>query len=256
MFKFGKSRSKPDRLLVYSSSRKSQKLELAHGALTDVLDAVFAAHPQTAQSLWTVSELLTTNLLKDVVFTDLEGIKNIYLRPVPHGDYALEIQVDITTGNASEFADAAYQSLLGPRPDIELKIEQQPEADLPPEPISVVEDDVPQAEVDVEAEVVSSVQPAREETPGRRWQQSDEDIFGLAGEFHPDDEAGHGLEIRTQDLPWLNPGDAIISPRRGPCRIKKVDDEHRQVLVRDESKSMLMIVFDELLAEFEFDDDA
>jgi len=256
MFKFGKSRSKPDRLLVYSSSRKSQKLELAHGTLNDVLDAVFAAHPQTAQRLWTVSKLLTTNLLKDVVFADLEGIKNIYLRPAPHGDYALEIQVDITTGNASEFADVAYQSLLGSRQEIEPKIEQQPEADLPPEPVSVVEDDVPQAEVDVEAEVASPVQPAREETPGRRWQQSDEDIFGLAGEFHPDDEAGHGLEIRTQDLPWLNPGDAIISPRRGPCRIKKVDDEHRQVLVRDESKNMLMIVFDELLAEFEFDDDA
>ena len=255
MFKFGKSRSKPDRLLVYSSSRKSQKLELAHGALNDVLDAVFAAHPQTAQSLWTVSKLLTTNLLKDVVFTDLVGIKNMYLRPAPHGDYALEIQVDITTGNASEFADAAYQSLLGTRPEIKPKIEQQPEADLPQEPVSVVEDDVPQAEVDVEAEVASPAQPAREETPGRRWQQSDEDIFGLAGELHPDDEAGHGLEIRAQDLPWLNPGDAIISPRRGPCRIKKVDDEHSQVLVRDESKNMLMIVFDELLAEFEFDDD-
>lgn len=242
MFKFGKNPSKPDRLLVYSSSRKSQKLELPHGTLSDVLDAVFAAHPQSAQSLWTISSLLTTNLLKDVVFTDLEGIKNLYLRPVPHGDYALEIQVDITAGKVGEFADAAYQSLLGAQQ------ETKPKA----EPISTVEEDVPQAEVEVELSTPS----ARTETPGRRWQQSDDDIFGLAGEFHPDDEVGHGLEIRTQDLPWLNPGDSIISPRRGPCRIKKVDDEQRQVLVRDESKNMLMIVFDELLAEFEFDDDA
>ena len=250
MFKFGKNPSKPDRLLVYSSSRKSQKLELPHGTLSDVLDAVFAAHPQSAQSLWTISSLLTTNLLKDVVFTDLEGIKNLYLRPVPHGDYALEIQVDITAGKVGEFADAAYQSLLGSRP------ETKPKA----EPISTVEEDVPQAEVEVnieaEVEVELSTPSARAETPGRRWQQSDDDIFGLAGEFHPDDEVGHGLEIRSQDLPWLNPGDSIISPRRGPCRIKKVDDEQRQVLVRDESKNMLMIVFDELLAEFEFDDDA
>ena len=250
MFKFGKNPSKPDRLLVYSSSRKSQKLELPHGTLSDVLDAVFAAHPQSAQSLWTISSLLTTNLLKDVVFTDLEGIKNLYLRPVPHGDYALEIQVDITAGKVGEFADAAYQSLLGSQP------ETKPKA----EPISTVEEDVPQAEVEVnieaEVEVELSTPSARAETPGRRWQQSDDDIFGLAGEFHPDDEVGHGLEIRSQDLPWLNPGDSIISPRRGPCRIKKVDDEQRQVLVRDESKNMLMIVFDELLAEFEFDDDA
>ena len=250
MFKFGKNPSKPDRLLVYSSSRKSQKLELPHGTLSDVLDAVFAAHPQSAQSLWTISSLLTTNLLKDVVFTDLEGIKNLYLRPVPHGDYALEIQVDITAGKVGEFADAAYQSLLGSQP------ETKPKA----EPISTVEEDVPQAEVEVnieaEVEVELSTPSARTEAPGRRWQQSDDDIFGLAGEFHPDDEVGHGLEIRSQDLPWLNPGDSIISPRRGPCRIKKVDDEQRQVLVRDESKNMLMIVFDELLAEFEFDDDA
>ena len=264
MFKFGKNPSKPDRLLVYSSSRKSQKLELPHGTLSDVLDAVFAAHPQSAQSLWTISSLLTTNLLKDVVFTDLEGIKNLYLRPVPHGDYALEIQVDITTGKVSEFADVAYQSLLGSRPETkpkaEPKAEQRPEPELPPEPVLVVEEDVPQAEVEIdieaEVEVELSTPSARAEAPGRRWQQSDDDIFGLAGEFHPDDEVGHGLEIRSQDLPWLNPGDSIISPRRGPCRIKKVDDEQRQVLVRDESKNMLMIVFDELLAEFEFDDDA
>jgi hypothetical protein len=253
MFKFGRSKSKPDRLLVYSSSRKSQKLELPHGTLSDVLDAVFAAHPQSAQSLWTISSLLTTNLLKDVVFTDLEGIKNLYLRPVPHGDYALEIQVDITSSKASKFADAAYQSLLGlppaPAP------ESNPEPEHQPEPVTVVEENVAQAEVEIEVDIEFSSQPAREETPGRRWQQRDDDMFGLAGEFHPDDEAGHGLEIRTQDLPWLNPGDSIVSPRRGPCRIKKVDDEQRQVLVRDESKNMLMIVFDELLAEFEFDDE-
>jgi hypothetical protein len=257
MFKFSKRKSKPDRLLVYSSSRKSQKLELPHGTLNDVLDAVFAAHPQSAQSLWTISSLLTTNLLKDVVFTDLDGIKNLYLRPVPHGDYALEIQVDITASKASDFADAAYQSLLGLQPEIDPEIEQQPEPELPPAPVSVVEGDVPQTavEIEVEVDVEFSSQSAREETPGRRWQQSDDDMFGLAGEFHPDDEAGHGLEIRTQDLPWLNPGDSIVSPRRGPCRIKKVDDEQRQVLVRDESKNMLMIVFDELLEEFEFDDD-
>lgn len=89
---------------------------------------------------------------------------------------------------------------------------------------------------------------------GRTWTQSSNDLFGLAGEIHPDDLEDHGLEIGVTDLPWLNPGDAIISPRRGPCRIKRVEDDARQVVAKDENKQMLVLSFDELLAEFQFDD--
>jgi hypothetical protein len=89
---------------------------------------------------------------------------------------------------------------------------------------------------------------------GRTWTQSPDDLFGLAGELHPDDLEDHGLEIGVADLPWLNPGDAIISPRRGPCRIKRVEDDARQVVAKDENKQMLVLSFDELLAEFQFDD--
>ncbi|MBC8371562.1 MAG: hypothetical protein H8E25_16280 [Planctomycetes bacterium] len=242
MFNFSSTKALPDRLLVYCSNRKSQKLELPHGTLNEVLDRAFAAHPESAQSLWTISSLLTTNLLKSVVLQDCKEIKNIYLRPAPQNDYALELQVDIDSATANDFATAAYQILLG----------KPAEVQAPPEFIdnqAVAET----ADVTVEAEFVTP-QP-RQAATGRKWQQHDGDIFGLAGEAHPDDQIDHGLEIRNEDLPWLNPGDSVISPRRGQCRIKKVDDDERQVLVRDERKNMLMISFHELLAEFEFDDD-
>ncbi|HIA38778.1 MAG TPA: hypothetical protein EYN86_04650 [Planctomycetes bacterium] len=257
MFKRKKNKSKPDRLLVYTASRKSQKRELPQGTLNDVLDQVFARHPQSAQSLWTISALLTTNLLKDIVFSDFDGVKNIYLRPAPQHDYALEIQVDIVAGTAGEFADAAYQELVGSEninvESVEKTEPIQPIA-VPSPPDDSIDDDVEVKTTDnVEVEFVPP--PTRQQSQGRKWQQRDDDIFGLAGEAHPDDKLDHGLELGPEDLPWLNPGDTLISPRRGPCRVKKVDDEQRQLLVHDESKNMLMISFDELLAEFEFDDE-
>ena len=93
-----------------------------------------------------------------------------------------------------------------------------------------------------------------EATTGRSWTPDPNDLFSLAGEMHPDDLVDHGLEIRKEDLPWLNPGDAIHSPRRGPCRIKRVEDEAQQVVAKDENGKMLVLDFRELLAEFQFDD--
>lgn len=107
--------------------------------------------------------------------------------------------------------------------------------------------DVPEVEVVMPGERVEPVS-------GRQWQQESDDLFGLAGELHPDDLRDHGLEIQREDLPWLNPGDAIISPRRGPCRIKKVEDEAGQVVVKDENGRLVVLEFRELLAEFLFDD--
>ena len=89
---------------------------------------------------------------------------------------------------------------------------------------------------------------------GRQWEQDSNDLFDIAGEIHPDDMADHGLEICKEDLPWLNPGDAIISPRRGPCRIKRVEDDAGQIVAKDENGQMVVIEFQELLAEFQFDD--
>jgi hypothetical protein len=103
---------------------------------------------------------------------------------------------------------------------------------------------------------IEVVMPGERTEPrsGRKWQQDQGDIFGLAGESHPEDQVDHGLEIQRADLPWLNPGDAIISPRRGPCRIKKVEDEAGQVVVKDENGRLVVLEFRELLAEFLFDD--
>ncbi len=107
-----------------------------------------------------------------------------------------------------------------------------------------------------QSEPIDVVMPGERTAPvsGRQWQQDSGDLFGLAGEVHPEDLAGHGLEIRREDLTWLNPGDAIISPRRGPCRIKRVEDEAGQVVAKDENGRMVVLEFHELLAEFHFDD--
>jgi hypothetical protein len=251
MFSRGrKNKPVPDRLLVYSARRKSQKLELPAGSLSEVLDAIFAAHPESAQSLWTISNLLPTNLLKGVVLTDFDEVEKMYLRPAPQRDYGLELQVDISSTDASDFADRAYSSLLGEkRQPPPAATAAEPDTQLPPETEAP-----PELEID-NAEVEFYEPPARQSSSGRKWRQQEDDLFGLAGEAHSDDSLDHGLEIRAEDLPWLNPGDAVVSPRRGPCRIKKVDDDERQLLVRDENKEMLMITFKELLAEFEFDDD-
>ncbi|MCP4861352.1 MAG: hypothetical protein GY902_08910 [Planctomycetes bacterium] len=136
-----------------------------------------------------------------------------------------------------------------PQPaSVDLVIEPAPAAEpepvVEPEPEAVIE---PPVEVFAPGERINKAK-------GRTWSQSPDDLFGLAGEIHPDDQEDHGLEIGVSDLPWLNPGDAIISPRRGPCRIKRVEDDARQVLAKDENKQMLVLSFDELLAEFQFDD--
>jgi hypothetical protein len=106
------------------------------------------------------------------------------------------------------------------------------------------------------APVVEVIAPGERifKTSGRTWSHSADDLFGLGGELHPDDQKDHGLEICSADLPWLNPGDSIISPRRGPCRIKRVEDEARQIVAKDENQQMIVITFRELLAEFQFDD--
>lgn len=103
----------------------------------------------------------------------------------------------------------------------------------------------------VEAEVLSPGERLHAPS-GNRWQQSEDDVFGLAGEVHPEDAEDHGLEVREEDLPWLNPGDGIVSPRRGPCRIKRVEDEARQVVAKDENGQLLVLDFRELVAEFQF----
>jgi hypothetical protein len=245
MFKSRRKAAVPDRLLVYGDKHKSHKMELPHGTLSEVLDSVFAANPESAQSLWSISSLLTTHLLQGVVLDKCEGIKNMYLRPALQDGYALELQIDIDSARPREFAEQAYSYLLGN------------DGVVAPKPTAVTVDvalETPKKE-ELEVEVEFYVPPTRKTDSGRRWQQSEDDIFGLAGESHPDDNADHGLGIREEDLPWLNPGDFVISPRRGPCRIKKVNDDDRQVLARDENKGMLMISFDELLAEFEFDDE-
>ena len=104
-------------------------------------------------------------------------------------------------------------------------------------------------------EVLAPDEHLARRSTGRRWRLGPDDVFGLVGAVHPEDLLDDGLEVREEDVPWLNPGDRIHSPRRGSCRILAVDEGRRIVLVRDENGQELRIQFRELFTEFEFDDE-
>jgi hypothetical protein len=74
--------------------------------------------------------------------------------------------------------------------------------------------------------------------------------FAAAGSVDRDDDR----RVRPEDLAWLNPGDLLHSERRGRLRIKRVEDEARQVLARDDDGELLALGFDELVGEFSFED--
>lgn len=75
-------------------------------------------------------------------------------------------------------------------------------------------------------------------------------LFDAAGEMLDD----HDRRVRVEDLAWLNPGDLLYSPRRGSVRVKRVEEEARQAVVRDAEGRMLVVGFDELAKEYAFED--
>jgi hypothetical protein len=177
-------------------------------------------------------------------------------RPAAPAPVATPTPAPAPVATPTPVADSVVDS---PAPVVD-QVAEAPTPVAPPAPVAETpasESTSHQSDASVEEQpVVEVIQPGTRVAPaqGRTWSQAPDDLFGLAGEIHPDDQAGHGLELTTADLPWLNPGDSVISPRRGPCRIKRVEDEARQVVAKDENKQMIVITFRELLAEFQFDD--
>lgn len=244
-FNFKKSKVVPDRVMVYDDSHKSVKRELPHNCLKNFLDDVVAAHPNSAAQLWSISKMLTPDLTKGVILSHVKGIQKIYLRVSAQQDFNLELQINLREGVSLEIVDEICDLLVGQREVVSVVEQEEVVAPSVESPQDIV--------LEVEEEDLEVYEDPRMQE-GRFWEQSEDDVFGLAGEPHPEDAKGHDLKIGVEDLPWLNPGDAVFSPRRGPCRIKKVEDDARQILVKNEDGTLLMIGFPEVLAEFEFDD--
>jgi hypothetical protein len=93
---------------------------------------------------------------------------------------------------------------------------------------------------------VEAVTPAPE-VP-RRGRQPRVDVFGWAG---PASAAEAGEEdvgrLLPEDLPWLLPGERLDSSRHGRLRLKRVLDEGRRFLLRDEAGAFHTLAAAELL---------
>ncbi|MDP7062839.1 MAG: hypothetical protein QF489_07905 [Planctomycetota bacterium] len=255
--------------------------DLEPGSLTAMLEGALAASGIEAPIAWEKTGQLGTAALMSQWPNFLDLPAAVFLRRSARKPFGLELSVDIEGDlEVQEYGEDLRRYLMGEGRLTEFQaavpvnesdqVMDDVEAAEPPEPVE------PTAKATAAPSHAASKAPVEEESPsdeaappavevfgpgervhkakGRTWSQAPDDLFGLAGEVHPDDLEDHSLEISVKDLPWLNPGDAIISPRRGPCRIKRVEDDARQVVAKDEHQQMLVLAFDELLAEFQFDD--
>jgi len=89
---------------------------------------------------------------------------------------------------------------------------------------------------------------------GRRWKLGADDVFTLVGPLQGADIRDDGLDVRTEDLPWLTPGDRLWSERRGACRVVAVEVEDGRIRLRDREGGAFKVRTAELTAEFWFDD--
>ena len=241
MSAFLRRKAKPDQLCLYRPGGGEFSQDLPVGTLDKLLKRILASGGPAAALQWEHSRQLGWSFMQELWWEDLAQPQSAYLREVGKpGKGGFELQVDLGEGEVlREYAEDLARLLAG-----KSKLQEIDRSEPTPEP-------TPEPE-----RIVDVVMPGErvEAVSGRQWEQNDGDIFGLAGEVHPDDLGGHGLEIHKEDLPWLNPGDSIISPRRGPCRIKRVEDEAEQVVAKDENGQMVVLEFNELIAEFQFDD--
>ena len=232
-------KAKSDQLLLFCSDGDEVARELPIGTLTALLERLLVAGGTAAALQWEHSGQLGLGFLKEFWWDKLAMPESAYLREVGKaGKGRLELQVDVTQDVVlREYAEDLMRMLAG-RPKLQEVDSVAPEP--APEP-------APEADVVMPGERVKP-------SAGRQWEQHPDDLFDLTGESHPEDQLDHGLEIKKADLPWLNPGDAIISPRRGPCRIKRVEDDAAQVVAKDENGQVVVLEFREIIAEFQFDD--
>jgi hypothetical protein len=269
----GPGRTVPEQLVLFHVSGRSWIRELPGGTLQVLLDGALQEGGVAAQVAWEHAGQLGSSVLLSCWPDSLAPPAAAYLRRSPRKPFALELAVDLDgETEVQEYGEDLRRFLMGEPALAEVEsipqVEDspvaafvQPEVPAPaptPEvpvatPPSATVASPPPADPQPEVEVIAPGERL-DQPSGRSWSQAPDDLFGLAGEVHPDDLLDHGLEIRAEDLPWLNPGDSIISPRRGPCRIKRVEDEARQVVAKDENGQLIALAFRELLAEFQFDD--
>jgi hypothetical protein len=277
---------------MFHRKGRSWACDLEPGSLQMLLESVLQNGGITAQVSWDQAGQLGTSWLLHEWPEILTAPAAAFLRRNPRKPFGLELSVDLEGDlQVQEYGEDLRRFLMGEQPLEEVQscvAVEEPIRAAKPMAKQVFEKSKPQARPPQpsvqptspplkQAQPVEQTPPPVEQDPaptdsasrpveviapgmrvasprGRSWSQAPDDLFGLAGEVHPDDQIDHGLEITAADLPWLNPGDSIISPRRGPCRIKRVEDEARQVVAKDENKQMIVITFRELLAEFTFDD--
>lgn len=263
---------------MFHRKGRSWARDLEPGSLQALLQSALQSGGISAQVSWEQAGQLGTKLLVEEWPEFLSAPAAVFLRRSARKPFGLELAVDLEGDlEVQEYGEDLRRFLMGeqrleevqscvaveePAVGVEeppVAVEQAPKVAAQEPPVMkapAVEKELAPEALEERPSAVEVIAPGeRVAAPrGRSWSQAPDDLFGLAGEIHPDDQVDHGLEITTSDLPWLNPGDSIISPRRGPCRIKRVEDEARQVVAKDENKQMIVIAFRELLAEFQFDD--
>jgi len=262
-------RKKPPRcqLLLYGKGREKLERPLEGALLEGFLEKALAGEDASVRLSWEQNGLLGTRALAPLWAGHLVSPLGIFLRsPRPfRREWVLEI--DLPDCDLEEYADDVVRFLSGRKPlprrdahptartgDSQRSTRAGPAVDL----VVDGEEAAPRGEEfpSRKPEVLppEKTLPASEEplsAPGGPVG----DLFALSGPLHPDDLRGEALPIQWQDLEWLNPGDPIRSPRRGPCRVLKVEKGSRSVLVKDARGRRLRILAEELIREFRFDEE-
>ncbi len=208
---------------------------------------------------WEEAGILTRAELLPLLPPQLAPPESLILRAPWRGPRGFTLQVELRPDqDPEEYAEDLLAVLRGASPV--LRTDAAPAAAPGCDPSGedlfelAVEAPRPAPQPREEVQVLPPGTRWKRKEDGRRWRLGPADVFGLVGPVHPADVWDEGLEIEPEDLPWLNPGDRILSDRRGPCRILQVLDGGAQVLVRTARGRTLLLQAKELCEEFSFDD--
>jgi len=261
-------RKKPSRvrLLLYAEGGGRLERPLDAALLQGLLEKALSPGDASLRLSWERHGLLGTRALAPLWPDHLTPPAGIFLR----SQHALRreriLEVDLPDCDLEEYADDVVRFLSGrkplPRRDAR-PAARTGDAGSPPPPGQAVDLVVDGEEASTvggrasarSAEVLPPEPAPKREEASRTRRRPPEDLFALAGPLHPEDFHGDHLAIHWQDLEWLNPGDSIRSSRRGPCRVLKVEGGSRGVLVRDARNRKLRILAEELIREFQFDEE-
>ena len=226
-------RRRPDRLRVHVAGVASWRAELPAGTLA----RRFVAPLEGAASLrWEMTgQLDAGELLARWPFGAAQPLATYLTRGDKRAGDALD--AEYPAGEEPQTLGVALREAL-------LGIEPVAAASGPPAGGAEAET------VDVEFEPLAGARVSAESESAGGEPAAADGPFAAAGAVDRDEDR----RVRPEDLPWLNPGDLLRSERRGRLRIKRVEDEARQVLARDDDGELLALGFDELVGEFSFED--